>query len=119
MKFVATKKGMTKNFSPSLLLRFSDPGSGMGKKSGSGISRIRNTATVYTVQIVSNLALCFPPKMARSVKGSKLRGTEIFCCRLIWTPPLHQRGKTKLARDTEGDYRKEGAQLASQAHFES
>jgi hypothetical protein len=39
VKFVATKKGMTKLFfHPSLLLRLLDPGSGMGKKSGSGIN---------------------------------------------------------------------------------
>ncbi len=40
MTFVATKKGMkTIFFHPSLLLRFldPDPGSGVGKKSGSGI----------------------------------------------------------------------------------
>jgi hypothetical protein len=38
VKFVATKKGMTKKFfHPSSLLRFLDPGSGMGKKSGCGI----------------------------------------------------------------------------------
>jgi hypothetical protein len=38
VKFAATKKGMTTNFfHPSLLLRFLDPGSGMGIKSGSGI----------------------------------------------------------------------------------
>jgi hypothetical protein len=41
VKFVATKKGMTKkNFHPSSLLRFLDPGSGMGKNqdTGSGIN---------------------------------------------------------------------------------
>jgi hypothetical protein len=41
VKFVATKKGMTKNFfHPSLLLLFLDPGSGMVKNQdpGSGIN---------------------------------------------------------------------------------
>jgi hypothetical protein len=41
VKFVATKKGMTKKFfHPSSSLRFLDPGSGMGKNqdAGSGIN---------------------------------------------------------------------------------
>ncbi len=37
VKFVATKKGMTKNFfHSSLLLLFLDPGSGMGKNQDPG-----------------------------------------------------------------------------------
>jgi hypothetical protein len=40
VKFVATKKGTTNFFHPSLLLLFLDPGSGMGKNQdpGSGIN---------------------------------------------------------------------------------
>jgi hypothetical protein len=37
MKFVTINKGMTHFVHPSLLLRFMEPGFGMGKKSGSGI----------------------------------------------------------------------------------
>jgi hypothetical protein len=59
VKFVATKKGLTTIiFHPFLLLLFLDPGSGMGKKSGSGIrNKHPGSATVvtHTLQMVDSL----------------------------------------------------------------
>jgi hypothetical protein len=69
VKFVATKKGLTKNFfHPSLLLLFLDPGSGMGKNQDPGLGiNIPEPQHWYNIQ---SLCTRRPASWANSRAGS-------------------------------------------------